>query len=172
MQEINEWLDLQKTKPFRNIDDTWYREELLNQDQIDNALAERFTETSDNVYVKEYLISAQAEYSVLDITEDIKKKEERDSKRIKGEILKELSQNVLNIIAGYCIEENFTSDQIATFRVQYAGILDFLNAGMSISAKPLIDAIEVDGVIVKQTLSDSIDLEYLEHYEKYPEIFA
>ena len=172
MQEINEWLDLQKVKPLRNIDDTWYLEELLDQVQINSAIDERFTETSDNVYVKEYLIPAQAEYYVLDITEALQKKEDRDSKRYKGRILKELSQNVLDIIGGYCIEESFTSEQIGTFRAQYATVLDYLNAGMPISAKPLIDEIIVDGVIIKQTLADSIDLEYAEHFEKYPEIFT
>jgi hypothetical protein len=170
--EIQAWLDIQTAKPDRNIVPQWYREDVLTGAQIATATDERFIEISEDVYVKEYQLPAQATKVTTDITSEIAKKEARDTQQNEGDILRSLCKRVLNIIAGYSLRQNFTTEQINSFRNQYATIVDYLNARMAISAKPLIDAVVVDGVIIKQTLTDSINLEYQDFYTAYPEIFT
>lgn len=172
LAEIQAWLDIQTAKPDRNIVPQWYREDVLTEAQIATATDERFIEISEDVYVKEYQLPAQATEVTTDITSEIAKKEARDTQKNDGNILRELCYNVLCILSGYSSAENFTTEQINTFRTQYATIIEYLKAGMAIPAKTLIDAVVVDGVIIKQTLTDSINLEYQDFYTAYPEIFT
>ena len=123
--------------------------------------------TEDQYNNLSQLILSGDTISIVKTPNDLK----NESKK-KGRVLRELSQDILKITAGYCLENSLTPDQVSSLRTNNASIFDLLNASTPITAKPLIDAISPDGTIVKQELLDSINLEYTGYYAKYPDIFT
>lgn len=170
--EIDIWLNSQKEKPRRNIEEKWYQENVLTQEEILIAIDSRYTEIGNDIYIKEYKLPAQATYTITDITDVINADAQRNENKEVGRVLKELSNNILDIIAGYSLKTKLSYEQIVTLKTTFANILELLNTRMPITAKPLIESITPDGVVINQSLLDDIALEYADYYAAYPEILT
>jgi len=165
-----QWKNIQVQKPFRNVEQMWFRENKLTDEQIANALDERLIEVETDLYVKEYLMPAQATFTIEDKTQEIESKNLKDGKRFKGKVLRDLSQSILNIVTGHVLDNNLTNSQINQLKSDFNQVFRLLQENMPLTAKPLIDAIVADGTIVTQVMLDDLEMEYGEFKKKYPDI--
>ena len=165
-----QWKNIQVQKTFRNVEQMWFRENKLTDEQIANALDERLIEVETDLYVKEYLMPAQATFTIEDKTQEIESKNLKDGKRFKGKVLRDLSQSILNIVTGHVLDNNLTNSQINQLKSDFNQVFRLLQENMPLTAKPLIDAIVADGTIVTQVMLDDLEMEYGEFKKKYPDI--
>ena len=95
---------------------------------------------------------------VVDSVKKIKKDKAIVRKnRIKmGKNIRLLCENILDLLAGFNIERALTKEQIDQMAVTFGNIQALLNVKRPISAKPLIEAIEPDGVLVTHPLDDKL----------------
>lgn len=167
--EAEAWKDEQILKPSRNVADEWFREDELTQDQISIAIDLRYVEFEPDVYYKEYLIPAEAEWSIRDITSDIDKRNSKNSKKKIGKVLAELSQNIMRIIKGHLYHANLTEAEYSQLKSDFATTYQALSENRPLVAKGYIDQITPTGVIT-QDIIDDVYLEYEEYKEQYPSI--
>ena len=97
-------------------------------------------------------------------------KDAKNAKKIKGKAIKELCNDLLGIVAGHVRENNLTAEQLTQLKTDNADIFTLLKDTSPITAKPLIDALVVDGTLITQELYDDLQLEYTEFNEMYPDI--
>lgn len=168
LSEAETWLNKQILLPYRNIEQKWFKEKDLNEYQISIAIDERLIEIEPDVYIKEYLLPAQATYTQEDKTSEMQREVNKESKKFKGNIFRQLSQNVLDIVSGHVFNNNLTGQQIENLK--QSPPYRYLLENMPLTAKPLIDALIPDGVILTQLILDDINLEYQKYKTLYPEI--
>jgi hypothetical protein len=169
MDEAKDWRDEQVLLERRNIDEQWFKEELLSDAQISTATDQRLIEFEPDTYYKEYLIPAEAEASIYNLTEVRARENLKNSRKRKGFVLRDLAQNILNIATGYFYDQNLTVQQVAGLKSTYPEVFTFLSENMPITAKAYIDLMPIEGLIT-QELIDDINSEYDSYKELFPDI--
>ena len=86
----------------------------------------------------------------------------------KGFLKKKLADKILAIIAGHNEKNGLDASQIASLEQRYPEILSLLQKGMPMTAKPLIEGISPDGVVITQEELDHVALEYEDFLEENP----
>jgi len=158
------WIDQETLNVGKNIIPIWFAEADLSQEMIDNAIDERVLEG-----VKEFLIPAEAEANIYNLTEVRARENVKNLRKRKGFILRDLAQNILNIATGYFYDQNLTAQQVAGLKSTYPEVFTFLNENMPLTAKTYIDLMPIEGLIT-QELIDNINLEYDSYKELFPDI--
>ncbi len=170
LAEAETWRDEQILKVGRNTTPGWFAENQLSPERIASATDERYTLVDANMYIKEYLVPAEATAEIFDLTEYNAKVTIKEGKRTVGKILRELSQNTLDIITGHFSTKNLTLTEIADLKVQFADAYQSLSENMPLTAKTYLDQILPDGNLVTQEILDDVNLEYSIYKENYPDI--
>lgn len=103
----------------------------------------------------------------------IKDKANYESERVEKETILELeislnngariavlSDNILNLMIDHNYSNKFNGEQITQIQTQFATIEKLLKDKRPFHAKALIDAVQVDGVVITQKLKDKIGMLY------------
>jgi hypothetical protein len=84
----------------------------------------------------------------------------------RGRKVRALSQDLLDLVAGWNMERQLTGQQISDLITLVSPIMEMLQANRPFQAKPLIESLVVDGILITQDMKDqSIAL-----YETYGEL--
>lgn len=102
----------------------------------------------------EYLLPADYSIEILDITEQVNQEKDLQEKIAEGKILKACCEDVLAFVTGYNRARKLSSDQVTQMQITFQNIFSLLIANRADTAKLLIGAVEVDGVVVTQDLKD------------------
>ena len=97
-------------------------------------------------------------------------KASKDAMALLGNSKKKLADTILAIIAGHNETNGLDTAQIESIKADYPVAMDLLATGMPITAKPLIEAIVPDGVIITQDELDHVALEYAEFELNHPTV--
>lgn len=85
----------------------------------------------------------------------------RMNRKARGQKVRELSQSILDVVAGHNLETLKTSEDIATMKATFGTIQELLMANQPFTAKPLIQALTPDALVTAELLS-----EVLAEYDK------
>lgn len=85
---------------------------------------------------------------------------ERETTLKVGRAVRDLSDRVLSLITGYNYSRSLTSEQINVLKTTFSKINELLKDGQPFHAKPLIQAITPDGVLVTEEIKQAILEEY------------
>lgn len=117
-------------------------QELVDQWILENSSNRAFGES------EEYTISQE------DITAEIQASRGLYSKVELGKAARLTCESVLDLIAGYNIDRQLTSEQITIMQTTFGTIQSCLQASRPSTAKTLINLINPDGVLVTQEMKD------------------
>lgn len=90
-----------------------------------------------------------------DVTEEYETKALREEMKAKGAHARKLCVDCLDVIAGFNIDRTLTAEQITQMQQTFGVIEAYLKANRPWSAKPLIQALNPDGVLVTQEMKDA-----------------
>lgn len=98
-------------------------------------------------------------YLIEDMTSEYNDKLNKQQKISEGAKARQACQSVLDLVAGYNLDNDLTAEQITSMQATFATIFQLLIANRPSSAKSLINAIDPDGTIVTaQMKQDCLDL--------------
>lgn len=97
-------------------------------------------------------------------------KKNRDNKRNIGRHVKELRDNLLDIVTGHITQNNLTTGQIQTMKNENQTLFTLLKERSPLSAKTLVDSLTIDGTLITQDMYDDLQTEYSEFKELYPDL--
>lgn len=96
----------------------------------------------------------------------------KNTKKNKGHLFRQLSRDLYNIMKGHAYDNGLNASQISQLKTDNATVFALIKDEMPITAKPLIDALVVDGTLITQDFVDDLALEYTEFFAAHPEIPA
>lgn len=99
-------------------------------------------------------VPAEFVVTITDVTLELNAEKARLEKMLKGREAREVCEKVLDVIAGWNLSRVLTAAQIDQMEVTFADIESALSKGRPWKAKPLIQAIVVDDVLVTQAMKD------------------
>lgn len=104
-------------------------------------------------------LPAEFTSEIIDITAAHNDAENKRLKIVEGAKARQACQSVLDLVAGYNLDNDLTAEQITSMQTTFSTIFQLLLANRPSSAKALINAIDPDGVIVTtQMKQDCLDL--------------
>lgn len=138
--------------------DSWRLQDTLNPFPTDGLEArhqENCSITLEND-CKEYFIKGDYEIIKRDITDEMQAIKDRESKIAKGRAVRKLSEDILDVIAGFNIDSDLSITEIDQMTSTFAKPKAYLEANRPFSAKPLLEAIVPDGRIVTESMRKMI----------------
>lgn len=141
-----------------------YKVELKNLDNVVSWVAKFPTYQEALAWTNQQLLKpnrlqGDPDDFIQDITTQYNAEENKKQKIIEGAKARQACQNVLDLVAGYNLDNELTAEQITSMQTTFSSIFQLLLANRPSSAKSLISAIEPDGVIVtSQMKQDCLDL--------------
>ena len=82
--------------------------------------------------------------------------ERKATRKNNGKIARSICESVLDMVAGYNVENDFTAEQITQMEVDFTTIVLLLRANRPNTAKQLIELLVVDELVITQELKDDI----------------
>lgn len=91
---------------------------------------------------------------IVDITAQYNEEQNKQQKIAAGRAARSVCESVLDLIAGYNLERNLTSEQVTQMQQTFANIDLALKSARPTLAKTLISNVAVDGTLVTQKMKD------------------
>jgi len=185
-EEAQAWLDKQIGKPHRlaerieAIDAEYDQADVLEvietEQSIEALLVPRVDEQNQPVLDEEGIqivdsvpqtamvqthvrLKAQFTSEIIDITAQHNAEQAKSSRLQAGKAARQACESVMDLIAGYNIQNSLTAEQVSQMAATFAPIIQLLQVSRPSSAKALISAIEPDGVLVSADMKqDCLDL--------------
>lgn len=151
LQEGDSWRDSQIAINSWGKPDRWTQE--LEGDHYTDTR----TSTFGDIVVQEYFYPCEYTITVEDVTSQIEQEQKEAKRKADGEKARLCCTEILDYIAGYNIEQNFSAAQILQLAQDNAQLFNMLNMKMVTTAKSLLSSVVVDGVMIKQELVDGIN---------------
>lgn len=157
LAEANEWIADVSSRPSApwGKNDRWERT-TDGSHTIERTISVGGQDIIEYFFPQEYLVQ------IDDITEQFNKEKQAREQILKGKNARLCCEEILDFIAGYNINSEFTAEQITLMQSQFEIIYLYLKNSRPWSAKPLIQNISVSE-IVSQDLKDGI----LDIFSKY-----
>ncbi len=148
---ISAKFDIEKTQWSKTPDITYVQSKLS---EVDELGVSKFC-LDENGYVFE-----KDEALYLEERAKSKLNYELSESILRGGAIATLSKNILCLVIDHNYSSSFTAEQINNLQTTFTNIEKLLRDDRPFHAKPLIAAVEVDGVLVTQELKDKIGLLY------------
>lgn len=138
----------------------WVAEFDLSAEEISFAVTSREVVDQHGEKYYEYFLNADYEYETIDITEEHDVEQARERRLTSGRLVHNVCSDILALILGFNLERNLTAAQITEMEETFSTINALLQSDRPFSARPLIEAITPDSVLITEEMKSVILNEY------------
>lgn len=152
---VQEWLDNHIANNTFGKPDRWERE-------TDGTHTEERTVTPEiGEEYTEYFFPCEYTYEITDITAEYEAEQARLARMKMGKRVRDLCDNILDLLAGYNLERALTQEQITQLETTFSSINQLLLNKRPFTAKTLIQSIVPDDILITEAMKNDILNEYV-----------